>query len=215
MNQPKLIDQLRSAIRLRNYSPRTEEAYWHWIKKFILFHNKRHPNDMGEPEITAFLSHLAVDRKVTASTQNQALSALLFLYKEVLKRPLEWMDNIQRAKKPSRLPLVFTKEEAQSILRNLEGTKWLMASLLFGVLGSEFWVYGSGISGFTFQIYIVEPRTLNLEPKTGNLTPYISCLFVSALCMVTSSAYSKSDPTGTPIAMRVTRIPSGLSNRER
>jgi hypothetical protein len=170
---------------------------------------------MGEPEITAFLSHLAVDRKVTASTQNQALSALLFLYKEVLKRPLEWMNNMRRAKKPSRLPLVFTQEEAQSILRNLDGTKWLMASLLFGVLGSEFWVYGSGISGFTFQIYLVEPRTLNLEPKTGNLTPYISCLFVNALCMVTSSAYSKSDPTGTPIAMRVTRIPSGLSNRER
>lgn len=138
MNQPKLIDQLRSAIRLRNYSPRTEEAYWHWIKKFILFHNKRHPNDMGEPEITAFLSHLAVDRKVTASTQNQALSALLFLYKEILKHPLEWMDNIQRAKKPSRLPLVFAKEEAQSILRNLEGTKLLMASLLFRVQGSGF-----------------------------------------------------------------------------
>ena len=108
---------------------------------------------------------------MTASTQNQALSALLFLYKEVLKRPLEWMDNIQRAKKPSRLPLVFTKEKAQSILRNLDGTKWLMASLLFGVLGSEFWVYGSGISGFTFQIYLVEPRTLNLEPKTRNPDP--------------------------------------------
>ena len=89
MNQSKLIDQLRSAIRLRNYSPRTEEAYWHWIRKFILFHNKRHPKDMGEPEIAAFLSHLAVDRKVTASTQNQALSALLFLYKEVPKRPLD------------------------------------------------------------------------------------------------------------------------------
>ena len=78
MSQPKLIDQLRSAIRIRNYSPRTEEAYWHWIKTFILFHNKRHPSEMGEPEVTAFFSHLAVERKVTASTQNQALSAVLF-----------------------------------------------------------------------------------------------------------------------------------------
>jgi site-specific recombinase XerD len=131
MSQPKLIDQIHSAIRVKNYSPRTEEAYWHWIKKFIFFHNKRHPNEMGEPEISAFLSHLAVKRKVTSSTQNQALSALLFLYKEVLKKPLEWINDIQRAKKPSRLPVVFTKEEAQAILRNLEGTKALMASLLY------------------------------------------------------------------------------------
>jgi integron integrase len=132
MSQPKLIDQLRSAIRIRNYSPRTEEAYWHWIKKFILFHNKRHPSEMGEPEVIAFLSHLAVERKVTASTQNQALSAVLFLYKEILRTPLDWMDDIQRAKKPSRMPLVFTREEIHSILGNLEGTKWLMASLLYG-----------------------------------------------------------------------------------
>ena len=132
MSQPKLIDQVRSAIRTKHYSPRTEEAYWHWIKKFILFHNKRHPNDMGEAEISAFLSHLAVNRNVTASTQNQALSALLFLYKEVLKKPLDWIQGVQRAKRPSRLPVVFTRQEVQAILRNLEGTKWLMASLLYG-----------------------------------------------------------------------------------
>lgn len=132
MTPPKLVDQVRTAIRLKHYSLRTEEVYWHWIKRFILFHNKRHPNDMAEPEISAFLSHLAVDLKVAASTQNQALSALLFLYKEVLKRPLDWIEGIQRAKRPSRLPVVFTREEVQSILRSLEGTKWLMASLLYG-----------------------------------------------------------------------------------
>jgi len=87
---------------------------------------------MGEAEVSAFLSHLAVDKKVAASTQNQALSALLFLYKEVLKTPLDWIEGVQRAKRPSRLPIVFTREEVQAILRNLDGTKWLMASLLYG-----------------------------------------------------------------------------------
>jgi len=132
LSQPKLIDQVRSVIRVKHYSLRTEEAYWHWIKRFILFHKKRHPNEMGEPEVSAFLSHLAVEKKVAASTQNQALSALLFLYKEVLKAPLDWIEGIQRAKRPSRLPVVFTREEVQAILRNLEGTKHLMASLLYG-----------------------------------------------------------------------------------
>ena len=130
MNQPKLIDQLRSAIRLKHYSLRTEEAYWHWIKKFIIFHGKRHPNEMREAEVSSFLSHLAVNQNVSASTQNQALSALLFLYKEVLKTPLDWIEGVQRAKRPSRLPVVFTREEVQSILQNLDGTKWLMGSLL-------------------------------------------------------------------------------------
>ena len=132
VSQPKLIDQVRNAIRLKHYSLRTEEAYWHWIKRFILFHNKRHPIDMGEPEITEFLTYLAVQKKVTALTQNQALSAILFLYREVLKKTLDWLDGIQRAKKSLRLPVVFTRDEVQSILRNLEGTKWLMASLLYG-----------------------------------------------------------------------------------
>jgi site-specific recombinase XerD len=132
MNPPRLIDQVRSVIRLKHYSLRTEEAYWQWIKRFILFHGKRHPNEMGEAEVGAFLTHLAVDKNVAASTQNQALSALLFLYKEVLKTPLDWIENVQRAKRHSRLPVVFTREEVQAILRNLEGTKWLMASLLYG-----------------------------------------------------------------------------------
>ena len=132
MSQPKLIDQVHSVIRLKHYSDRTEEAYWHWIKAFILFHHKRHPNEMAEAEISAFLSHLATNKKVSASTQNQALSALLFLYRDVLQKPLDWIDNIVRAKRPSRLPVVFTREEVQAILGNLNGTKWLMASLLYG-----------------------------------------------------------------------------------
>ena len=129
---PKLLDQVRSLIRLKHYSIRTEQAYLHWIRQFILFHNKRHPSEMAEPEITAFLSYLATAKNVSASTQNQALSAILFLYREVLDRPLDRLDHIHRAKKSQRLPLVFTKDEAQAVLAQLDGTLWLMASLLYG-----------------------------------------------------------------------------------
>lgn len=132
MPKPKLLDQVRDAIRVKHYSMRTEEAYVHWIKRFIFFHEKRHPLQMGEAEVSKFLSHLAVEGKVSASTQNQALSALLFLYQEVLKQELGWINNVKRAKKPSHLPVVFTKEEAKAVLLRLEGTKWLMASLLYG-----------------------------------------------------------------------------------
>ncbi len=132
MSKPKLLDQVRDAIRVKHYSMRTEEAYVHWIKRFIFFHEKRHPLKMGESEVSKFLSHLAVEGKVSASTQNQALSALLFLYQEVLKQELGWINNVKRAKKPSHLPVVFTKEEAKAVLLRLEGTKWLMASLLYG-----------------------------------------------------------------------------------
>ena len=104
MSKPKLLDQVRDAIRVKHYSMRTEEAYVHWIKRFILFHEKRHPLHMGEPEVSKFLSHLAVEGKVSASTQNQALSAILFLYQEVLKQELGWINNVKRAKKPSHLP---------------------------------------------------------------------------------------------------------------
>lgn len=123
---------MRQRIRLKHYSIRTEQAYVRWIKEYIFFHKKRHPADMGQQEVSQFLSHLAVDRNVAAATQNQALSALLFLYREVLGQPLDWINNIERAKKPSRLPLVFTKEEVRAILAQLEGSKWLMASLLYG-----------------------------------------------------------------------------------
>lgn len=132
MDKPKILDQVRDAIRVKHYSMRTEEAYVHWIKRFTLFHEKRHPLHMGEPEVSKFLSNLAVEGKVSASTQNQALSAILFLYQEVLKQELGWINNVKRAKKPSHLPVVFTKEEAKAVLLRLEGTKWLMASLLYG-----------------------------------------------------------------------------------
>jgi integron integrase len=129
---PKLLDLVRQEIRTRHYSIRTEAAYTHWIKQFIIFHNKRHPADMAEREVRAFLSHLAVNRAIAASTQNQALSALLFLYNHVLHQPLEWLDGVTRAKLPSRLPLVFTRDEVQAILAQLDGQTWLMASLLYG-----------------------------------------------------------------------------------
>lgn len=129
---PRLLDQVRDVIRFKHYSIRTEQSYLGWIKRFILFHNKRHPRDMGADEVTAFLTDLAVRGNVTASTQNQALNAILFLYREVLKIDLPWMNGIQRAKKPSRLPVVFTRSEVKGLLAQLDGTLWLMASLIYG-----------------------------------------------------------------------------------
>ena len=130
--RPRLLDQVRDAIRRLHYSRRTEEAYVQWIKRFIFFHGKRHPRELGEVEVTAFLSYLARERDVAASTQNQALAALLFLYKEVLTQPLGWMDGIERAKRPARLPTVLTADEVQRILAAMGGVKGLMASLLYG-----------------------------------------------------------------------------------
>ena len=129
---PRLLDRLRGAIRRLHYSRRTEEAYIHWTKRFIYFHGKRHPSELGEAAVTAFLNHLATDRKVAASTQNQALSALLFLYKETLGVELDWLDGLVRAKRPHRVPVVLTREEVEKLLGALEGTQGLMASLLYG-----------------------------------------------------------------------------------
>ena len=131
-NPPRLLDQVRELIRIRHYSIRTEQAYVQWIRRFILFHGKRHPRDMGARELTAFLSDLAGQRNVAASTQNQALHAILFLYRDVLKVDLPWLNQIQRAKKPQRLPVVFTREEVKALLAQLEGTTWLMAMLTYG-----------------------------------------------------------------------------------
>jgi integron integrase len=128
----KLLDQVRDAIRLKHYSIRTEESYVTWIKRYILFHNKRHPNEMASAEIEAFLTHLAVQQKVAASTQNQALSALLFLYRDVLKTPLDLPIDAIRAKKPKRLPTVLTKEETLKVIERLPGIQRLMAKLLYG-----------------------------------------------------------------------------------
>ena len=129
---PRLLDQVRDTIRLKHYSIRTEQSYLGWARRFILFHNKRHPRDMGAVEVTAFLTDLAVRGNVAAATQNQALNAILFLYREVLKIDLPWMDGIQRAKKPARLPVVFTRAEVKRLLAQLDGTLWLMASLIYG-----------------------------------------------------------------------------------
>ena len=131
-NKLRLLDQARDKLRLKHYSYRTEQSYIAWMKRFIFFHNKLHPAAMGEKEIEAFLTHLAVKRNVSASTQNQALCALLFLYKEVLGRELTWLDSMQRAKRPARLPVVLTALEVQKLLNNLQGRSWLMASLLYG-----------------------------------------------------------------------------------
>ena len=119
-------------MRFKHYSLRTEKAYLAWIRRFILFHRKRHPEMMGAPEVEAFLTHLAVVGKVAASTQNQALSALLFLYREVLGVEIGWLDDMARAKRPERLPVVLTPSEVSAVLGRLEGLAWLMASLLYG-----------------------------------------------------------------------------------
>ena len=129
---PKLLDQLRDRIRVKHYSIRTETQYVHWVRRFILFHGKRHPREMGSGEVEAFLSHLAVDGKVAAATQNQALSALLFLYREVLGVTLPWLDNVTRAKRPQRLPVVLTREEVREVLSRMRGVYALMAGLLYG-----------------------------------------------------------------------------------
>jgi integron integrase len=128
----KLLDRVRDRVRALRYSIRTEDAYTHWIKRFILFHGKRPPQAMGAPEPEAFLTHLAVDRDVAASTPNQALSAIVFLDREVLGRPLDELGRIAPARRPERLPTVLTRDEVRSVLAQLDGTSWLMASLLYG-----------------------------------------------------------------------------------
>jgi integron integrase len=127
----KLLDQVRDAIRLKHYSIRTEQAYVGWIKRYIYFHGMRHPSEMGAPEVEAFLTYLAVKENVAASTQNQALSALLFLYREVLQQDLGPVDAL-RAKRPKRLPTVLTKDETLRLIGCLSGTHQLMAKLIYG-----------------------------------------------------------------------------------
>ena len=129
---PRLLAEVRRRLRLKHYSLRTEQAYVAWIRRFILFHGKRHPREMGGDEVERFLSDLAVARAVAAGTQNQALSALLFLYREVLQVELPWLDNMVRAKRPQRLPVVLSQDEVQRLLAAMDGRPWLIASLLYG-----------------------------------------------------------------------------------
>jgi len=132
VQSPKLLDQVRDRIRVKHYSIRTETQYVQWVRRFILFHGKKHPRDMGAPEVEAFLTHLAVDGHVAAATQNQALSALLFLYKEVLGVDLPWLNDVTRAKRPQRMPVVLTRDEVHAVLDRMSGVYGLMARLLYG-----------------------------------------------------------------------------------
>lgn len=129
---PRLVDRVRAELRKRHYSGRTEEPYVGWIRHYIRFHGIRHPRDMGKEEVEDFLSHLAVSKNVAAATQNQALAALLFLYRDVLGMTLDWLDNIVRAKKPVRLPVVLTGAEIMSVLSNLYGQNWIAGMLMYG-----------------------------------------------------------------------------------
>ncbi|MBI5922556.1 MAG: phage integrase N-terminal SAM-like domain-containing protein, partial [Betaproteobacteria bacterium] len=130
--QPKLLDRMRAAIRIRHYSLATERTYVGWVKRFIYFHQKRHPAEMGAPEVESFLSALATELDVSASTQNQAMHAILFLYRDVLGVTLPWLDGITRAKVSKRLPVVLTVAEVQGLLRRVQGTNGLIIKLLYG-----------------------------------------------------------------------------------
>ena len=130
--KPKLLDQVKNTCRLRHYSIRTEQAYSQWTKQFILFHGKRHPATMAKPEVEAFLTYLAVDRKCSASTQNQAFHALLFLYREVLEMDFGQLNDVTRAQQRKRLPVVMTRNETHRVLAVMTGTHQLMAKLLYG-----------------------------------------------------------------------------------
>ena len=129
---PRLSDQVRDAIRRKHYSYRTEKTYLHWIRRFIYFHKKRHPREMAEAEVAEFLTHLAVERRVSASTQNQALNAIIFLYKQVIGREIGLLQGVVRAKRPERLPVVMTREEVDAVLSRLSGREWLLACLMYG-----------------------------------------------------------------------------------
>ena len=130
--QKRLAQRFSEAIRERHYSRRTEKAYWYWIRHFIFFHGKRHPVELGAAEVTAFLSWLASRRNVAAATQNQALSALLFLYKHVLGVDLPWLAGLVRAQRPVRMPVVLTAGEVHRLLEPLQGTAKLMVGVLYG-----------------------------------------------------------------------------------
>lgn len=131
-SKPRLLDRLRQSLRLGHYSPRTEEAYVVWVRRYIVFHGRRHPEAMGEAEVVAFLTHLAVKETVSASTQNQALAAVVFLYRHVLQRPLGDLGGVVRARMPERLPVVLSREEVRAVLSHLRGPAWIVATLLYG-----------------------------------------------------------------------------------
>ncbi len=131
-NNPRLLDRVRNVIRCKHYSIRTEHSYIEWIKRYIFFHDKQHPENLNETHISAFLTHLAVEKKVASSTQNQALCALVFLYRQVLNKEMGDFENLIRAKRPAKLPVVFTRDEVRKVLLQLDGVNWLMGQILYG-----------------------------------------------------------------------------------
>jgi integron integrase len=131
-SKPKLLDQVKTKMRALHYSKRTEESYVNWIKRFIIFNNKTHPEKLGKDEIRKFLNHLAVERNVSASTQNQALQGILFLYKEILHLDVGWIDDIERPTKPKHIPVVYSKSEAHTVINNMTGLPQFIAQLLYG-----------------------------------------------------------------------------------
>jgi len=128
----KLLVEVRRAVRMRHLSPRTERQYVHWIRRYIRANGMKHPLELGQSQIVAFLGDLAMREKVSASTQNQAMAAVLFLYRDVLRRPVPWMQGIARAKRPGRVPVVLTREEVAEVLRHLKGVPWLVAAMMYG-----------------------------------------------------------------------------------
>ncbi|MCC5793800.1 MAG: phage integrase N-terminal SAM-like domain-containing protein [Chromatiales bacterium] len=130
--RPGVLTVARERMRTLHMAYRTEQAYLQWMRRYIVFHHRRHPGELGAAEVEAFLTHLAVLRKVSASTQNQALQAILFLYRQVLRQELPWLENVTRANRPRRLPVVLSRGEVQRLLGELRGTPWLVASLLYG-----------------------------------------------------------------------------------
>jgi site-specific recombinase XerD len=131
-SQPGLLAVAREKMRVRHLALRTEQAYLQWLRRYVVFHNRRHPRELGAPEVEQFLTYLAVHRKVSAATQNQALQALLFLYRHVLEMELPWLDNVTRAFHPKRLPVVLSRGDVRALLSQLQGTPWLVANLLYG-----------------------------------------------------------------------------------
>ena len=130
--KPRLYDRVVEVLRARHYSGRTEEAYVHWIRRFIVFHDRRHPCELAEGDVNRFLTHLAMQKNVAASTQNQALAGLLFLYQHVLGKPLNRIEGVVRARRPKRLPVVLTRDEVEAVLAHLDGVPGLVCTLLYG-----------------------------------------------------------------------------------
>ncbi len=153
----RLLDRVRDKIRLKHYSIRTEQAYVDWIRRFIVFHGKRHPSALGAPDVEAFLTHLAVDCTVAAATQNQAKCALLFLYREVLGVELPWLDHVEKAKTATRVPVVLTRDEVSQVLARLRGTQRLLGRLL----------YGSGLRIMEGVRLRVPAETRSRDPRSG------------------------------------------------